>query len=182
MVEKKDEEAFQTEQEQKRQKAKAEADEAATRRAQAEANAAQKRKEEAEAEARRERARAWRETTYRVLGQGDSVRVFLASIAAAVVEKTVKAAGEAEKTAAQILADRFRFWLALASAISEAGVLLFGMAYVWHKRSQDSNGNNIADRLERIFQVDPERVKQEDPQAYAILCEVHGAPKNAQSR
>lgn len=173
-AEQRQKEAFDTEQQAKRQKAKAEADDAAARRARAEAEAAQKRKEEEEAKAKTERERRWRMATYRVAGT-PAGSPFLGFVIAAV-EKTVKAAEDAGKTAADILDDRFRFWLALGSAISEAGVLLFGMAYVWHKRTQDSNGNNIADRLERIFQTDPERVKKEDPEAYAALCGVYGRP------
>lgn len=172
-------EAFQTEQDEKRLKAKAQADKAAADRARAEAEAAQKRKEEEEAKAKAERERRWRMVTYRVTGTpGDLIFGFIF----AAVEKAVSTIEIRHQTAADILEDRNRFWLALGSAISEAAVLLIGMAYVWHKRTQDSDGNNIADRLQRIFQTNPERVRQEDPDAYAILCEVHGAPKNAPSR
>lgn len=173
-------EAFQTEQDEKRMKARAEADKAAADRARAEAAAAQRRKEEEEAKAKAERGRRWRMVTYQVAGTPAGGMIFGFIIAA--VDKTVKAAESAHQTAADILEDRKRFWLALGSAISEAGVLLIGMAYVWHKRTQDSDGNNIADRLQRIFQTNPERVRQEDPEAYAVLCEVYGAPKNAPSR
>lgn len=179
-AEEKDRTAFQTEQEEKRQKARAEADKAAAERARAEASAAEKRREEQEAAARRERLRRSQWQIMQFAGKVTGGPMFGFIIAA--VEKTVKTAEAAHQTAADILEDRKRFWLALGSAISEAGVLLIGMAYVWHKRTQDSDGNNIADRLQRIFQTNPERVRQEDPDAYAILCEVYGTPKNAPSR